>query len=226
MATGTPLRMMSGWFLLEAHIKIHDTTGIVEVRYDGQNDVSFSGDTKPGADTAIDLINWTPTNYIYYDDLAINDTVGAVDNSWCGDGHIIALAPNANGDLSQLDGSDGNKTDNYLLVDEKPSNSDTDYVEGSVAGNTDLYNFESAGVTGTILHVWAEARAKDTVAASGTLILDIKTGGVEYNSPNLILLTTYGQMLGPLYNYNPGTSGTTWTDSDLTAIQAGPKVGS
>src|SRR5688572_2169742 len=80
---------------------------------------------------------------IYYvDDLAVNDTTGSFQNSWCGEGKVIALRPNGDGDNSQWTGSDGNSTDNYLLVDETPPDS-ADYVQSNTNNQIDDYNFEA-----------------------------------------------------------------------------------
>jgi hypothetical protein len=161
----------------------------------------------------------------YYDDLAINDTSGGADDSWCGDGRIIALTPNANGDLSQLTGSDGNSTDNYLLVDDVPSNGDTDYVEGSTVDQKDLYNLTACGLTGVIIkRVWAASRSRDTVAAGGLISLVVKTNSTEYAGTDRALATSYAEVLGDIHTVNPNTSGA-WSTSDLDALQVGPKLG-
>jgi hypothetical protein len=66
--------------------------------------------------------------------------------SWlCQDMYVTVHKPNGNGDSSDLDGSDGNQIDNYLLVDDLPggsSGTESEYVEGQNNGEQDLYNFE------------------------------------------------------------------------------------
>ena len=213
------------WYLLEAHIIISDTVGVIEIRIDGVTDATFSGDTKPGADTVINLLCYSTLYGVYFDDLAYNDTSGASDNSWCGDGHVIALTPNANGDLSQLVGSDANSTDNYLLVDEFPHDTDTTYVEGSTVDEKDLYNLSECGLSGvTISRVWGESRTKDTVAAGGLAAIVLKTNSTEYAGSDIPILTTYTkQILGTVYLVNPNTAGA-WSTDDLDALQAGVKT--
>lgn len=227
-ATGTIPVTTSAWFLIEVHFKIDDTVGIIEVKVEGVLDCTFSGDTKPGADADVDNIYFmfgTNNPAQYMDDFAINTTAGTTDNSWCGDGHIVALLPNANGDLSQLTNTAGTSVNNYTYVDERPHNSDTDYVEGSVVDNKDLYNYAATGLAATavILRVWAESRSKDTVATGGLIALVIKTNSTEYTGSDTILSTSYTQVKGPEYTLNPNTT-TAWSISDLDAIQAGPKT--
>ena len=224
-ATGSLMLAANVWYLLEVHVKIADEDGIIEARVEGGAvDVTFSGDTKPGADADIDNIVWYGgSGGASLDDLAINDISGTVDNSWCGDGKVVMLTPNANGDLSQLMGSDADQIDNYLLVDEFPKDDDTTYVEGSVVDEKDLYNLTDFGLNEqAIKRVWAEARARDTVADAGLVALALKTYDTEYVGPDVTLFTTFTkQILGTVHTVNPNTSAA-WTPAELDALQAGP----
>lgn len=227
VVTGTNVIQLNAWTMIEVHVLISDS-GIIETKVEGLLDATYSGDTKPGSATTIDNFNYRAiqgASNCYFDDLACNNTSGAVDNSWCGDGHVIALVPNADGDVTQLVGSDGNQTNNYLLVDETPANGDTDYVVGSGINQYDLYNFSNSGLTGvTIRRAWAESRARDTVAAGALTCLTIKTNSTEYDGTDRSLITSYTiQILGDDYDTNPNT-GNPWTISEIDALQAGPKV--
>jgi hypothetical protein len=154
----------------------------------------------------------------------MNDTSGAVDNSWCGDGRVVAMFPSGNGDASQLTGSDGNSTDNYALVDEVPSNNDTDYVEGSVVNERDLYQLSNVSlpVGTTVRRVLVESRSKDTVAEGGLIALEVKTGGTEYVSADMALASSYAPVRAE-WILNPNT-GVAWTQADLDALQVGPRT--
>lgn len=223
VATGAISIILGTWYVLEIRVKIADSGGVISVKVDGVQDATFTGDTKPGAETTFDNFKWTGDN-TYLDDIAINDTFGAVDNSWCGDGRVIALTPNGNGDLSQLTNQLGNSTDNYSYVDEKPSDGDTDYVQGSTVDQKDLYALTDCGLTGiSISRVWAESRSRDTVAAGGLLALTIKTNSTEYSSADIALLNTYSRVIGTDYPLNPNT-GVAWTIAQVDALQAGPKT--
>jgi hypothetical protein len=226
VATGTLNVQTNTWYLIELHIKI-DNSGALELKVDGIADASFSGDTQPGADTTIDnvyIFTVGTGQTIWFDDLALNDTTGGADNSWCGDGRVIRLTPSASGDASEWTGSDGNQVDNYALVDEAPPNA-ADYVEDSTLDHRDLYALTDSGLTSeTILRVWAEARAADTVADGGEIALVLKTESTEYDGADVALLTTYTkQVLGTTHTVNPNTSAA-WTPAQLDALQAGPKT--
>jgi hypothetical protein len=227
-ATGTTPLSTGIWYLIEIKVLINDTTGSIEVKLDGASEVSFSGDTKPGTDTDANVMKFygLTSNGFNLDDVALNDTSGGADNSWCGDGKIIMLIPNGNGDASGLTGSDGNSTDNYLLVDEAPSDDDTTYVEGTVVDTEDLYALSNMTVSGiTIKRVWVAARAKDTVASGREISLNIKpSGGTTQLGTSVALLDSYTKnILGDYYTTNPVTT-SAWQISELDSLQAGVRI--
>jgi hypothetical protein len=209
--------------LIEIHFKMDDSTGILEVKIDGLSAGSYSGDTKPDSNTTVGLLRFE-TNYstnFYIDDLALNDTSntdGLNDTSWCGDGKIELLIPNGNGSLNQWTGSDSNSTDNYALVDDIPPSS-SDYVQDSIPGNKDKYAItDFTGTNKTILRVWAEARAIDTVPESAQMKIGLRTNSVDYVSPAISLGTTYGAVKGTEYKLNPNDSAA-WEDADLDSLE-------
>lgn len=228
VATGSVPVPYGGRCVVEIYVKIADA-GTIGVKLDGTENVTFTGDTKPTADANMNNIQYT----LYsgrYDDLAMNDTTGATNNSWCGDERIMGLLPNGNGDASQLTGSDGNQVDNYALVDELIANGETDYVEGSVVNYRDLYSLEACGLSGvTIKQVQIVVWARDTVGAGGQISLPLKTESVEHTSPQsemetlFPLATSYAPVWGDQYFVNP-TTGLAWTVEQLDALQIGAKV--
>lgn len=226
VATGVSL-IKDVWYLVEVHYKIDDATGIFETKINGIEDISYFGDTKPDANTEMNNVEYYANGEdgytISWDDIAINDTSGTEDNSWCGDGHIIAIKPNAAGDSSQLTGSDGDSVDNYLLVDDIPANGDTDYVWGNMVDEQDLYNLTapSLPVNHKITRIWPEIRAKDP--DTGDIALPIKAGTTIDDGTTKSLTTDYSAIKGDEYVTNPDT-GLAWTEEDLNALQAGVKI--
>ena len=229
VATGTHPISANNWYLIEVHVKIGDSPdGIIQVKIDGVLDIDFSGDTKPGTDADVNGFGWVPgpSHIMWIDDLALNDVAGGVDDSWCGDGRIIRLSANGNGDASDFDGSDGNQVDNYLLVDEIISDGDTTYVQSSTLDERDLYNLSASGLVATqdeILRVYGEVRARDTGSAGNLIAMVVKTGGTEYASADVALPSAYGRVVGAAWKLNPNTAAA-WTPTELDALQSGPKV--
>lgn len=223
----TPIRV-DKWYLIEFHVKISDTVGVLEMRIDGDVEMTYNGDTKPGAYSTFDnFMMGSPQSgvEILYDDFAMNDTSGLEDNSYPDDGYILLLKPDGTGDASELTGSDGNQVDNYDLVNDIPSDGDTSYVVESTLDLRDLYTLEDFTPTGVdILRIWMEARARETISDGGEIALVLKTGGVEFTSGDISMLTTYTkQILSEEYKLNPYTGGA-WITAELNALQAGPKI--
>lgn len=178
------------------------------------------------------------------DDLAINDSTGSFETGYPGAGEVIVLRPNGNGDNSGWVGSDGNSTDNYLLVDEVPPDA-VDYVEentsGTDAASADDYNLEATPAamestdTINVVHVGVYAAVSDVTGADPDIVLRIKasaSGTVEESAAlDLNSLTYQGPAPLPAdSNYKltlydlPGASTTAWTKADLDAAQAGMRL--
>jgi hypothetical protein len=211
------------WYLLELHVKINNSTGILEFKVDGVLDsaATISGDTQPAAITTINIIRFhATTNTGYYDDIAINNVSGSEDISWPGDGRIVALTPSDNGYSSQWTGSDGDSTDNYQLIDEKPP-SDADYVRVTTgSGLIDGYSLSTFDLSGsTIGRVWTNTRAKSD-SAGDWLYHGVRSGSVNYFISGS-LPTSFGTLTssGSGWKLNPNTSAS-WTQSDIDDLQA------
>jgi len=219
--SGTTVIRQAQWYLIELHINIADA-GTFELKIDGQPvEATYSGDTKPGADTHFDNLHFYSTANGYYacDDFAIDNA------DWVGDGHITRVTPDGTV-TNQLTGSDGNTTDNHLLVDEYPLDSDTTYVQGTVVDEEDLYDLTACGLgTAEITRIFAESRTKDTVAAGGTCALITKaSGGSEVSGGDVSLLTTYvKRILSAEELLNPVDS-QVWEAADIDALQVGVRT--
>jgi len=169
------------WYLLEVYYKIADSGGVIQIKIDGviQPEMSVSGDTKPGSATTVDNFIIGSNANCYYDDIALNNTNGSVDNSWCGDGKIIALVPNGDSGTPQWIGSDGNNTNNYQLIDERPPSS-SDYVRATGSAYTDVYNLSTVNLAGqTIQRIWVVSNAKSDTAGD-YFLHGIKISGTSY----------------------------------------------
>ena len=228
---GTTILGAGYWYLIEIHIKIDDATGEIKVKIDGNDEITVSGDTKPDANATFDNIFITFSsiggvgNTLYWaiDDLALNDTAGAVDNSWCGDGKIIVLKPN--GDTATLDLTPSAAVDHYTLVEDIPADGDTTYVESSVDDEEDIYDLAACGLGEVIItRIWSEARAKDTAASGLKVALITKaSGGAEVSGGDITLTNSYTtKVLGAAELVNPVDSAA-WEVADLDALQGGPR---
>ena len=94
--TGNNSVALNSWQCVEVHYKISDTIGEIAVRIDGIEVFTFSGDTKPGADSTVNTFVFYGDNVtsFYIDYLAL-DTA-----DWCCLGYYIGLTPNGSGDAT------------------------------------------------------------------------------------------------------------------------------
>jgi len=215
---------------------INDTSGKLQVKVDGELDIDFSGDTKPGSNTDITkwriIGGWSGYPHHYFDDIAINDTAGSVDNSWCGDAHIYPARSNGAGNYTQLSiGGSSPPASNYQAVDENSPNGDTDYVYSSTIGDKDTYTLDALSSQVTeyadgvdIQRIIVHLRSKEDTAASGTVAPMIRTGSTDYTGTYQSLLTSYTKDISEEWRLNPRTLAA-WTTAEIDALEAGVIVG-
>lgn len=133
------------WLHVGIDAKIDASTGWVYVYLDGVEILSYDGDTTVGSTAVDSIIVASPrsnnywANYIYIDDIFVDNTAGESVPAVVPDYRFVPVTPNGNGFYNTWSGSDGNSTDNYLLVDEIPPDGDTTYVEHDISGESDSY---------------------------------------------------------------------------------------
>jgi hypothetical protein len=231
LATGITPLVADTYYHLEVKVNVHDSTGSVEVRINEAVDCTFTGDTRNGGATGLmdRFSQSTPyggtfgNGFAYFDDLFIMSTAGSYNNDFKGDCRVEALYPDANGNSSQFVGSDGNSTDNYALVDEKPPNSDTDYVQSSTVGEKDTYNYGSiTSTTGNVHGVQVLPFARKTDAGSRSIASIARSNGVEGVGADKALAETYAYH-PQIFEENPDTTDA-WTIAEVNAAEFGVGV--
>lgn len=213
----------------EVKFTIADTGGFCEVKLNGTSIVSFTGDTRNAGTTG--LVNTYAINRggntggFTVDDLYILDLTGAAPyNDYLGDVAVRTLLPTGNGDSSGWLGSDGNSTDNYLLVDEVDSTM-TDYVGASVSGTLDLYAMADLPSGYDVLAVQERIYAQKSDAGTPPTVLPVAKGalGTVRTDTALAALSTTAQSLGAdIRTTDP--DGNALTVARVNAMQVGVKV--
>lgn len=225
VGTSVGVIILNSWYLLEVYFKeANAPNGRFVLSVDGNIVIDYTGDTQPAADTTFDNVYFraASTNDSFdIDDLALNDTAGAVDNSWCGDGVVIRVPPDEDGTSpGNWTGSDADSTDNWLMVDEYPSDGDTTYVyhDATVTGHQEQFHVTSPSMTGkTILRVWPEVRARKTGAVANTLKLGLLgSAGDDMSAGRVVSIGSYTRIVGNDYKANPADAGT-WLEADINA---------
>ena len=219
------------WYYIELKATLSDASGVVQVRVDGADAIPSTGslDTKnAGTKTVFDSIALTrgsvgSTTNGYYDDVYLANGAGASNNDFIGDCKVRLMLPNGNGNSSQLIGSDGNSTDNYLLVDDVPG-STADFVQSGTANQKDTYAFQDLpDGTGTVVAVQHTAYAVKSDAASRSIAFVTRHSGTDYDSSDFALPTPNPTHIEYVTETNPGT-GVAWLRSEVNAAEFGVKV--
>jgi hypothetical protein len=200
---------------------MHDTLGTGTIRVNGVTvlgpltglDTKAAG-TKTTTDT-IKLGNGSGLT-ISFDDLYLMTGTG---DSFLGDCLVETLYPNGNGNANAWVGSDGDSTNNYLLVSENPP-SISDYTGGSTSGQQDMYATGNPTLrTGLVLGV-----CHQSVVGTSTNLTSFKQVN-RRNSDTKVTQTLQPTLAA--YHWclttDPET-GAAWTYSNLDSLQSGVEV--
>jgi hypothetical protein len=224
--SGASFSVLNTWHYVELKALLSDTVGTIEVRIDGNTTpviLLTAQDTKnAGTKTVFDSVAPAQDQSagFHMDDFYICNGAGSVNNDFLGDIKIDTLLPNNNGFSSALLGSDGNSTDNYLLVDETPPNT-TDYVSSATVDQKDTYAFSNTTVSGTVMGVQINSFAQKNDAGTRQ-IAHVTRRTIDYDSADM----TVGQGFGyyrTLQETDPSTSAA-WTTAGVDAAEFGVKV--
>lgn len=212
------------WNYLEVSCTISDTVGVVKVRINGVEVISFTGDTKnAGTNSTIDVVALgasVGTNNCLLDDCYICDDTGSAPwNDFLGDVRVATLSPTGAGNSTGLTASVGA---NWTCVDEQPYSA-TDFVSSSVAGTKDTYATADlpAGAT-AVLGVQLGTIAKKSDAGARSVSLVTRSAGTDYLSTAQALPTSDG-WLGAVRPTDPATSAA-WTVAAVNAMEIGVQV--
>lgn len=225
--TATGVLPSGAWNFIEVKIVVHDTAGVVVIRVNGGIVLNLTGiDTKSGTETTLNSIQFESGTGSAYDDVYICDSSGSYNNDFLGDLTVEHMRPGSD-DTVQWLGSDADSIDNWALIDESGTYSDTDYITSSTVGHVDLYlPVPSArAITSPVLGVILSAVAMKTDVGSRTIKLDIKegSGGTLRQGSELGLPTTFGEVKQIFERKNDGSQ---FTLADIHNLRMGIEVAS
>jgi len=227
------------WSLAEWHIKLAGSDGRFELWWDGVKRIDYTGPLAgPGGETVFDAVivgqgasqGTTPASPRGYDDIAINDVSGTVNNGRIGDGVILNLRPVTPGTTTQLLSDLGAAAPhNFSRVsrDEDPNG----FVGTDVPGSKDTYRMgglleETSLPTthGSFPSLLLAAKAVQNGPAVSNIRYSITPGGgaeiQEPAAPGLPLSTT---ALAPTPHIVDGNSnsGDAFAHDEVVGIELG-----
>jgi hypothetical protein len=184
LATGTRTVSAGAWHYVEGKVKIHASTGYVEIKLDGMEEISMttSLDTTNTAANgasviALGMSDSTGGTTVSIDDFYLFDNAGN-GMSYMGDIRVLDLVPTSDGASSDFTPSTG--VDNYATVDELPP-VDSDYVYSNVIGHKDTYGLQNLPANAAaVFAVMYVTRSFKTDAGARTLRNVMRQSGVDY----------------------------------------------
>jgi hypothetical protein len=218
------------WYPVEVHwTATSAASGVFELWVNNTRVISFSGATITTANVNVQSIavgGWSPGGIndvsFAFDDLAVNDTTGTVNNGRVGDGRVLYLPANGAGNSTVLTRGGTNTGANWSQVSEVPP-SMAQYVQSSNIGDRDLYTL--ADITGTIISVNSVEElvmAANSDAGPGSLGLTLQSGPTV-NEATAQPIASGVYYYGNRWELDPNT-GQPWTGAAVNALQAGVTV--
>lgn len=222
LATSTFQAAGNTWFHMGVKVVINNTTGSVEVRFNGSAtpDINVtSQDTQASSNAQVNAFWLLGNNARFdYDDVVLADDTGT--QAFLGDYDIYTILPDGAGASAQFTPSAGS---NYQNVDENPHDSDTTYNESSTLGHKDRFTMGNVPAdTDTIYAVQVGAFAKKTDVGSRELNVLAYDGTTEGAGTDNALTTSYAWTLGLFEDHPSGAA--PWTESEVNSMEAGYEV--
>lgn len=218
---GTVSRIVQDQYCyIEAKVFIHDSTGTVDVRVNGESVLSLSGvDTRNGGVPTIDTIRLNGT--ADWDDFYICDDQGSNNNDFLGDVEIEAILPDGAGNATQWTNLTGAAT-HWEACDESPAIDDlTSYVDTATNTHLDQFTYGNlSSITGgsTVLAVQVNTQASVDSGAA-TIRAVARESAVDSTGSNVVLGTAWLNAL-QMWENNPNGGGA-WTDTIINASEFG-----
>jgi len=232
IATAANPLTLNVWSCIELYIKIADApNGRFTLKVNGVIDPSmdFTGDTQNTAIASLrtvafgDVASTSSGMVGYLDDIAVNDTAGAVNNSWIGQGGIRLAFVDGESAAHAVDFTPSTPGTNWSLVDEIPAN-DADYVEDDTVDEYDLYTLDTSSMpaAGTVSAVKWIARAKLDIDGA-TITPVIRSESTTEQQADIAVTTTYAEK-SLIMDVDP-IDNAAWTLVKVNALEIGMAVG-
>lgn len=232
LASSAPGRVAAAtWNYIEAKIKVHNTSGEVEVRVNGVVVLSATGiNTRhQTANNYFTRVGIGGTNgfsatweYSYFDDFYYCDDAGTVNNTYLGDVRLGAIYPNGVG--SSTVWTPVGIAANWGAVSEHSPDDDTTYVWANTVGNDDLYTMDDVAATVSgIKGLLINCRIRKDDATARTYAALVKPSGSAASEVATRTVPGGYSNQQDVSELNPATSAA-WTAAQVNAMEAGIRV--
>lgn len=228
---------LNQWYRIELGLDASSAPGSVEARIDGATFASGANSAQaPWARVLFGPVV-SATCDIYWDDAALNDNSGTLQNSWPGDGKILHLVPAATGDANAWNNTanGAGSTANWQLVSDVPPDDATTLVQSGTLNAEDFYNLGDSGIgSSDVVNVsMVGLRLRNNTADAVTAVkaeLKKTSGGTILQGAAIVPNGTSFGTNAPAQprNYtliaHRDPDGNAWTQSTIDSAQAGVKI--
>jgi hypothetical protein len=205
------------WIKFDIYFKANSSTGAYTVKKDDVVIKEETGINTGSLNLSQVVLGHTlqTSNVYYFDDIALNDTSGSANNSWCGSGTIVSLKPKGEGNKSQWDvcegyakGVSGTTTTNIKIVGHGLSTNDVIYNKTRAAYRIITYvdadNFTVSSVTGQTTGdiILLYKNVATITATTGTSADHIVIPGHTLKSGDLYVNTSVSNVIRPVIYVN------------------------
>jgi len=226
----------SEWNLIELHVKLDAAVGRVELWINKFRVFDYTGPLVGGGGEAL-MYRFRPNytamggglaNSTYYDDMAINDLTGTVNNGRVGEGWVVPVRPSGNGSSSQLTNAFGGSVDNFKFVNKILDLNPSGLVGTSTASDKDLYALQSMpdefsginvlkGVAYAVRNGPSITKAKLILKPTAQAEIDLPSGvGIGVSLP-----AGSPAYVSSSFETNPNSSNEPFTKAELDGMEAG-----
>lgn len=239
--TGTTVLSAGTWYHLELKADPANTSWELRIAEDGSAlATESSGTLGSGTIDSVQLSNDNVTDDIdiWFDDVAVNDSRGTYQNSWPGNGRIVHLHPNANGDNDS--GFESPTSSSWEVMDEiTPDDASTAYelrsnddiVDVNIEAGSAIGMDEGAGDTITLVSVGTRVVGDNSTPATYYTRLKSQSSGtvaqsvlIELTSASYVTHSDDTPNIYTLTSYVDPQAGGAWTTSLIDSTQIGMQV--
>lgn len=210
------------WHYIELKHTIANAGGLLEVRVDGSQVATFTGDTQETGNATADRIRIIMEgNTVRMDDLYILDGTGGSNDDYLGDQRVDALLPDGAGAYTEFATLVG-AASHYEAVDEADPDDDTSYVEETTVDDRDTFTFANHPLSSaSIAGIQVLMRARKNTAGDAKIARLYRRGSDDQGS-DVALQTSYAYHR-EIMETDP-IAAAPWTPTNINAAEFGVRV--
>ncbi len=231
IGTGTATLNRDTWYYLEFKIALNSTSGVLESKVNGNEDITFAGNTSAGTQAFSCNLGLTPQSFdrsasgtYYFDDFVLLDTSGSLANTWPGQPTVHWIAPDGPGEYDQWEKTGADTA--WEAIDDWVADGEVDdattRISSADEGEKTSVALSNLPVSGTPLGLQVVTRAANELPGADIVQAFLRFNDEDYAIDDWIAGTSYNVRL-TLVHASPATA-EPWTKAEIDALELGYEV--